>query len=403
MRLLYTNVEDCCACKACANACAQNAISFEYDKFGFAYPIINEEKCVNCGRCERVCDFGNKDDVVERNLPIKGFAAVHTDDNVLKRSSSGGVFSALAEWIISRGGFVYGCVLDEKLMPVFDCAREIERTKKMCGSKYVQSDPGYVYRDVKEKLMTGKPVLFTGTPCQVAALYSYLGKRYLENLYTADLICHGTPSPLLYKEYLHILEKKLDGKILGIRFRNKRRGWAGQFLLEIEVTLRKPRSNKIQTKYIHYEESMYFMEFLLKNLSRPSKYNCKYASRYRVGDISMGDFWSFRQADIKLDYHKGLSSVLVNTKKGESLISRINLKLEEVALDKILKGTSNLNSPGSKGPKWDYYMDGFAEGKLEDLMTKYESDHKKQIFLAKIKKHIPVGIFEFLKFKVVKR
>ena len=224
--LLTQAKSDCCGCKACANACLRNAITFQPDEYGFDYPQINASKCIECGKCLKVCDFKiNKQNGITMHQPLEGYAARHIEKDVYANSTSGGMFTALSEWVVNRGGVIYGCIYADDLRPIHVEARSFDEVAKMRGSKYVQSDVGYIYQSVRKRLDEGSWVLFTGTPCQVAGLYSFLGRTETQRLLTVDLICHGVPSPLVFKKYLIYLGNKYNKKIDRFQFRNKKNGW----------------------------------------------------------------------------------------------------------------------------------------------------------------------------------
>ena len=201
-----TEKSKCTGCHACVNACPKNCIGMVSDEEGFLYPEIRQTECVNCGKCEKVCPLLNGKTKNPDALQI-GYAAYNKDETIRLKSSSGGIFTLLAEWIIQQGGVVVGAAMTEDCKSVqHTIAETIEDLENLRGSKYLQSTIGTIFKTVKKYLDSGRLVLFTGTPCQIGGLYSYLGKEY-DNLYTQDLICHGVPSPLIWKNYVELRER----------------------------------------------------------------------------------------------------------------------------------------------------------------------------------------------------
>lgn len=343
---LYHTPEECCGCKACANACPKDAVSFEADEFGFQYPVVNEEKCIGCQKCIKTCDFKKEGEFGHHAL--EGYAARHKEKEIYYNSTSGGAFTALAEWVIKQGGVVYGCVFDDYFIPVHLAVDRIENLSAMRGSKYAQSDVGLVYRDVKAKLSEGKYVLFTGTPCQVAGLYSFLGKQDIGRLLTADLICHGVPSALTLQKYIGFLEKKYHSRIKRFLFRSKSFGWTNPI---VNVSFENGKS-----KWWYPRKNIYYYNFENKNFQRPSCFRCKYSCASRCGDITIGDFWGYQRANLKMSFQEGLSCCLINTPKIAEIFSDLNLNLERVNINYIIQGNYHLRKPSNKGRDWDTVM-----------------------------------------------
>ena len=344
--ILYQHKEDCCGCKACASACPKDAINFCCDEYGFQYPTIDKEKCIGCHKCIRTCDFQKKGEFGRHVL--EGYAARHINQDVYGNSTSGGVFTALAEWVIKRGGFVYGCVFDENFTPVHVSVDTIEGLSAMRESKYAQSDVGYIYRDVKAKLSEDKHVLFTGTPCQVAGLYSYLGTLNVSKLLTADLICHGVPSSVTFKKYCEYLEQRYHSNIKKFQFRNKLFGWTRPV---VNVSFENGTS-----KWWFPPKNIYYTNFDRRNFQRLSCFHCKYSCDSRCGDITIGDFWGFQKADVKMSFKEGISCCLLNTTKAIEIFGELNLNVERVDPQYIIQGNYHLRKPLPKGKDWDKVM-----------------------------------------------
>ena len=374
--VLYQNEIDCCGCKACANACPRNAISFQKDKNGFEYPVIDEGKCIGCNKCVSTFDFPKKGDFGLK--PIKGYAARHKDPSVYNNSTSGGLFTALSEWVIDREGLVYGCVFDEEMMPVHKAVDKIDDLKAMRGSKYVQSDIGFVYRDVKEKLNDDKYVLFTGTPCQVAGLHSYLRNANTAKLLTADLICHGVPSRETFKKYVNYLGNKYHSKVTSFQFRNKLYGWLRPV---VSVTFENGRK-----KWWFTTEDVYSYNFNRSNLQRSSCFHCKYSCGSRCGDFTIGDFWGFQKANLKMSYREGVSCCLLNTPKSIEVFKSLNLNVEEVPPESIIQGNVHLRRTSPKGKNREMILETIRKDGFKKLAEDYRKTNKLMFLKAFVKK-----------------
>lgn len=359
MDKLYNNDSSCCGCQACLNVCLQSAISMREDAYGFKYPSINQEKCINCGACLKKCDFqktGNQG--VFLNYPIKAYAAYHRENATLKNSTSGGVFTAFAEYVLAKGGSVFGCVIDEEFNVKLVRSDTLEGIEPMRGSKYLQSEIGFIYREVKTILKEGKMVLFTGTPCQVAALKSYLGNSDTKNLITIDLICHGVPSIKSFKLYISLLDglnKKT--KIKEYKFRSKEYGW-GLKTSAIEIISEK--KGKRHRQIVLSKNDFYKSNYLSWNSIRISCASCKYANNNRVGDFTMGDYWGWEKLGVDIPTIQGLSVLFVNTPKWTHLLNSINMNLIDTPIDVALKGNGALNQPTIRGRFWDAFMECVA-------------------------------------------
>lgn len=331
----------CYGCRACEQACSTGAIQMKSNDEGFLYPVLDESLCVKCGLCEKVCPY-SKEDLNGDEQQV--FAAKHKSNETLMRSSSGGVFSALADFVLSKGGYVAGCVFDRDLKACHIISKDVKEIARMRGSKYVQSDMGDSYKKVKELLGKGLWVLFTGTPCQVAGLKSFLGKNY-ETLITADLICHGVPSPELFQQAVGFYEKSDNGKVLSLSFRDKKYGgWSTCGEIKIQ------KKNKILIKHNTPFNDYYYQYFIVKNsVYRMSCYSCKYATQNRVADITIGDFWNIADVFPDFDFKNGASVIILNTEAGKRVFSEIkeNFIYRESDIETAKKGNGNLCHPSA--------------------------------------------------------
>ena len=374
--ILFNKCEDCCGCKACANACPQNAISFEADEYGFFYPVIDAQRCVGCNKCVSICDFQKNE--MEGNTPLKGVAARHNEAAVYCNSTSGGVFTALARYVIERKGIVFGCIISDDMVPKHIAAESLEQVSGMRGSKYVQSDIGMVYRKVKDNLKAGRRVLFTGTPCQVAALNSFLGNTDKAQLLTVDIICHGVPSPGVFAKYIDFLSRKYGHKVIDLKFRNKRFEW--------ERPVIKVSFDKGRDKWWFTTEDVYYENFNKGDLHRPSCFCCKYACGKRYGDVTIGDFWGYQKANLKMSKKEGISCCLLNSSKAVEIFKELPIHAEEVDINVIVQGNPRLREHGVKTKNWGPVMNSIRDKGFDDLAKTFKRSHRKAILKAKIKR-----------------
>ena len=311
MEKLFEDKRDCCGCGACEAACPRGAVAMRPDGEGFLYPAIDVAKCVGCGLCEKVCPIKEGERWKAEREP-RCFAAIHKSDGVLMRSTSGGAFTALSDIVLARGGAVCGADFDENLRVVHKITDTAEGRDRMRVSKYVQSDMRGIFRAVREE--RGKrPVLFTGTPCQCAALLSHLGERP-ENLFVCDLICHSIPSPLVWEEYKKLLETERGGKIAQVWFRSKRHPW-GRANSNRGFAYRLEGSDEI------FEDGRFYDLFICERvIARPSCSACRFTDTRRVSDVTIADCFGIEKYAPEWNDARGVSLILTNTAKGEELL-----------------------------------------------------------------------------------
>ena len=322
----------CTGCGACASGCPKDAISMERDKEGFLYPAVHEEACVRCGHCTAVCPALHPRE--PRPLPAV-FAAWNRDESVRKDSTSGGVFSVLAEYILESGGVVFGAALDGRQhLRHVACFRK-EDLWRLRGAKYVQSDLGDCYREVKRWLQT-KPVLFSGTPCQVDGLYRYLGCRP-ENLTTCDLVCHGVPSPGVWEDMVRSIEKRKGKSLQVVRFRNKVTGWKDSHFTTVYTDGSVDSAPLFATEFGRAFGRALFL--------RPSCHTCAYTSMNRPGDFTLGDFWGLRPDELPEQQERGVSLLLVNTPHGSHLFDQLPLARQAFPAERAIAGNPRLACP----------------------------------------------------------
>ncbi|WP_026490879.1 Coenzyme F420 hydrogenase/dehydrogenase, beta subunit C-terminal domain [Butyrivibrio sp. XPD2002] len=358
MRLNRSAKKECCGCRACEQICPKKAIVMQKDKEGFAYPIINEALCVNCGLCLKACSF-NEHNLRHNSDDQKYYWVINKNSEDRKRSRSGGFFFVLAQWMIKQGGIVYGSILDENNYVRHIRALDIETCKKMQGSKYVESDISGIYSLVKKDLENRKKVLFCGTACQVSGLYGFMNKSDISNLYTIDIVCHGVCSSALLNDYLLFWEKKKGGKITEFNFRDKTiDGWDSHV-----------ESFVIKNK--KYYRNNYTKIFYSNNALRPSCYNCKFAKMERVGDFTLADFWGVKKYYPELNDNKGISSIFLNTTKAKTLFDKITdyIYFGEVSKESIIQ--KNLYEPSKMGEMRDDFWEMYSKKGFSSILKKY--------------------------------
>ena len=349
-----TDKKDCCGCAACVQRCPKQCISLQEDGEGFLYPVVDESLCVGCGLCEKVCPIINRPE----KLPVKEVLAVkNRNEDERMASSSGGVFVALAKKVIDQGGVVFGAVFDENWEVKHTYAESMGGVRPMMGSKYVQSRIGDTFRQAEKFLKDGRKVLFTGSPCQITALHNYLRKDY-PNLLSVDFLCHGVPSPGVWRRYLDevfdrsarraaagkntVLSSSLKSLpvITGIEFRDKTlHGWQKYSFVVRGASASKADKNSVLLSDIHYDNP--FMKGFLRNVYlRPSCYRCKCKNGVSHSDLTIGDFWGIDRISKEFDDDKGVSMLLIFSDKGESVIQSIEMDKEVFSLDtaKLLNG-----------------------------------------------------------------
>ncbi len=363
--------ENCCGCGSCVQICPVKCLELRTDEEGFWYPQGEKKTCVECGLCERVCPILHAEPVCDS---IKNaYAGYALDEQVRMKSSSGGIFTVLAEEILRENGVVFGAAFDDDYLVHHVRVDNIEELERLRGSKYLQSRMEETYAEALELLKQGRKVLFTGTECQIAGLKGFLGKTY-ENLFTVDILCHGVPSPKVWSRYLNEKKREYGGEVQNISFRNKRLGWK-KFSMMLKF------KNSHVYRKVHIQDS--FMRMFLQNLIlRPSCYVCKFKGLKRNSDLTIGDCWGIEVWLPEMDDDKGTSVVLVHTDKGERLLRKTapKLVLKEGNVDMLLspmaesRRSANMNLERSvffqlinKGADWRALSKIVAESPYQKL------------------------------------
>lgn len=342
---VYESKDMCCGCRACEQVCPVGCITLETDAEGFLYPVIDEMKCIHCGKCKRVC----------QNIQTSGtgdmsevYAVRNRDEEVRMKSSSGGVFYELGKAVIEQCGKVYGAVFNDEYMVQHIGTDTMTGLEAMCGSKYVQSDTTATFSEAKKDLEAGRKVLYSGTPCQIAGLKSFLQKEY-EELVCVSIICHGTCSPMIWKKYIEGKNSNCADPLKSVNFRDKSSGWRDlgmRFKYENEDIL------------IEHEKDVYMRGFLADLYLRKSCHACRAKGKSQAADIILGDYWGINDYHSEIDDNKGGSAVIINTAKGRRLFSKIEMQFEVVPslLEYVKKHNPALVTSSLKGSRREKFF-----------------------------------------------
>ncbi len=368
--------KDCCGCHACATTCAKHCITMQADEEGFLYPVVDKDACTDCGLCEKVCPVINQS---EPRKPLKVYAAKNKNEEIRRQSSSGGIFTLLAEKIINEGGVVFGARFNENWDVIHSWTDTIEGIAAFRGSKYVQSTIGDTYREAKDFLKQGRKVLFSGTPCQIAGLKKYLRKDY-DNLLTVDVVCHGVPSPLVWSTYLDETREQLRAKrgvgknsvplsmdespvITGISFRDKTNGWK-KFGFRLRYAASKAAENTVSASAIRedstYEDvttNPYLVGFVKDLYLRTSCHHCAVREGRSHSDFTIADFWGIQNFYPEFDNDSGVNLVFLNTPKSLFVYDVIKPYLSDMVstYEKGLRGNPAIVKSATLTPQHDEF------------------------------------------------
>lgn len=365
MSIILASSEKCTGCQACVNKCVTGAISMKISLEGFAYPIVDNQKCIECHACESVCPALSST-CITHSLLSDSYMARAIDENVRFNSSSGGIFPLIAQSVINQGGIVFGVAFENDFKIVKHIAiTNLDELYKIQGSKYFQSDIGNTYVEVKEYLKSGRIVLFSGTGCQIAGLKKYLGQDY-QSLITVDVVCHGVPSQSLWENYLDLLENKYNSKAKYVNFRSKRIGWE-EFGIE----------SKFDDKYYFKElkDDPYLVIFQ-RNLSlRRSCYNCSYKSMNGISDISVGDLWGINQINPEFNDNKGISFVMIHSEKGRTVFDALSSEIvfKEVDIKQAILYNKNISCSSRMPDSRKNFFEDLNKLPLDKVLKKYSA------------------------------
>ena len=379
--MLTVDYEKCTGCGACVQCCPKRCISWTQREFGFRYPQIDKDACVNCGLCEKVCPI---DKALEVSDEQKAYAAVHKDDEVLAKSTSGGAFTAIADAIFAQGGIVYGAAMRDGMQVKHIRTSGKDDFEGLRSSKYLQSDTGTTYQMVEQDLKQGKTVLYSGTPCQIDGLKNFLRKDY-ENLYTADIVCHGVGSQAYFDKYMDYARERY-GKIKALRFRSKEyAGWScggGVVVVDSSDCLKKIPYRDFDNYYYSY--------FLSGDIYRKSFYSCKYANTNRVGDFTLGDYWGVEALNLPLQTENGCSLLLVNNQHAMQLLDEIeSLDRVETTVEQAAHCNKQLNAPSKLMDSRQNRIGEYESMSGQQIQKEYLKNHRKTVVKGQLKALMP--------------
>ena len=374
-KIQLANSKICTGCTACKAVCPMNCISMQEDKEGFIQPHIDEKTCIKCHKCEKTCPILK--DSRENNQELTyAYAVINNNEEIRRESSSGGVFYEIAEYVINEGGVVFGARWNEKWDVVHDYTETIDGIKPFMQSKYVQSYIGETFRKAKEFLDANRLVLFSGTPCQLGGLRALLGKPY-NNLIQVDLVCHGVPSPGVWRKYLN--SKFSNEHIVSISFRDKQDGWMGFQCVTTTTTTTAYRDEQ--------KVNPYFRGFVNNVYLRKSCYNCHYKQFNRDTDITLADYWGVHLFAPDMHDNKGTSLILVHNKKSAELLDKITSKftIKVQSKENAVAWNHAMISSVPLIPKRKYFFKNFHKS-WEELIEYIDKDRIHVRILRKLKK-----------------
>ena len=316
------NKIDCCGCWACFSSCPKKCIDMKEDEEGFRYPVVDTEKCIDCHLCEKVCPILHPvDEIVSEQ---KGYIVQHRNNEILRESTSGGAFTAIASWVLSKGGVVFGAAYDDNLIVHHTYVNNFADLKKFRNSKYTQSEIRTAYIDTKRFLKNGIIVLFSGTPCQIEGLCSFLRKKY-ENLILLDVVCRAVPSPLVFRKYKEMKEERQKSRIQELLFRDKRYGYKYS-----TMTLKYENGN-VESEGI--DTDGYLRAFFSGISLRQSCMDCKFRKRYRVSDFTIWDCFDVDRYSSDMNNDKGATKVIAHTEKAREIMKGIYHDVKYISSD----------------------------------------------------------------------
>ena len=378
--MLQCETNKCFGCGACIQGCPQKCIRWSSGEFGFLYPHVDNMLCVNCGLCERMCPIGKP---VSKCVKPEAYAVVNRNEAILNNSTSGGAFSAIAEKLIESDASVYGSIMDESFQVRHIRASSLSDLRKIRGSKYVQSSIDDVFTQVKDDLKKGKEVLFSGTPCQIAAIHGFLGKEYA-NLLCIDIVCHGVASQAYFDKFKDYLIKS-DSELVSIEFRNKKYvGWSCGGVLHY----------KGKDKPFYNFNQYYYSYFLSGEIYRNSCYSCPFANMNRIGDITLGDFWGVESINTGFETTQGCSLMLINSEKGRRIMERIQdrIMFVQVNVDEAKRLNRQLTKPTKYKNAREVRLAEYDQLDGAEIQKIYKKTHKVIILRGKLKSMLPYRI-----------
>lgn len=366
---------NCCGCGVCSQVCPKQCIKMEYDREGFAYPVVNKDTCINCNQCKKSCPILNS--AKEKTIIQEVYAAYYMDEEVRLSSSSGGIFTAIAEAVIDDGGIVFGASFDRDWSVKHISVESKKDISLLRGSKYTQSRIETCYQEAKMALEGKRPVLWSGTGCQIAGLKCFLGKDY-PNLLTVDILCHGVPSTKLWKQYLSEKENQFNSSVKKVFFRNKDYGWKN-FSLKMEFS----NGEEYNTSF---KNDVYMQLFLNNICLRPSCHDCKFKTVNSYADITLGDCWGIDKWLPEMDDDRGVSVVIIHTNKGNAAFQQIqrSVILRKAELQQVYQ--SMMYDSVNAHPHRKRFFDALdGEERTQDLKILLKRSFSEKIF-SKLKR-----------------
>lgn len=352
---------ECVGCHACAMVCPDSCIAMSADEHGFLYPLVDHSCCTECGLCRRACPVIDR--VAGHDAPTS-YGCRALDDSVREASSSGGVFTLLAEEVIRREGVVFGAAFDDDFCVVHQRAQDTDELVPLRGSKYVQSEVGLAYRDIATLLENGTSVLFSGTPCQTAGLRSYLGGKS-DDLICVDVVCHGVPSPLVWRQYVTFQEEVHGSALRAVAFRDKSSGWRS-YSVQLEFD-----SGAVCSQTVGRD---LFMRAFLRDLClRPSCYSCKFKGLSRDSDITLADFWGIERVIPSMDDDWGTSLVMIHSSRGQGAFGTVQDRMLCQPVDTALavRGNPAAIRSAIKHTKYDEFFRNLGQIPFDRLVARY--------------------------------
>ena len=379
----------CCGCAACADICPKKCIEMAPDAYGFAYPEINEEQCINCGACKKVCPIYFE---IEENQDNEiSFACVSKNDDVLFNSSSGGAFTSIYKYFISQGYIVYGVKWGDNFQVLYDCSKTDEGCEQFRKSKYILSNTNHCFTTIEMQLKNQEKVLFTGTPCHCAALINYLNVRKVsrDNLFTVDIICHGAPSQKIFDDYIAESNISYKGrKIYTFRFKNKIPycGFINSRTAEITY-------DDGSTEIVDAKTDAFLKGYYNRIFYRDSCLECRFANASRITDITIGDAWHIEELYPEWDSQGGISLVIVNTDRAKEICSDvfIGMNIKDVALQWAIEHNSNLHEPTKIHPKRELFFETYSNEGYYEAVSRAMKPSVSRIIKNGVKRLIKMG------------
>lgn len=396
------NKAECTACTACVSSCPKGCIDMTIDEEGFVFPIIDVQKCINCNLCRKICPVEYPDYLNTEQPDV--FATLLKDKSQRVRSTSGGLFYAIARWVISQGGIVYGATLDRNNQVKHIGVENIEELEKLRGSKYVQSDLTGIFHQIRDYLNLNRCCYFVGTGCQVAGLKAFLRKEF-KNLITSDVVCHGVPSQSLFDQHIQYLSRKYNGRITNYQFRDTKR-WNGCESFKVI----KDKGNSFQRKIPTYYLTPYLYSFMYGMTFRYACYDCKFAKIPRQGDLTLADFWGVKDLFPKINARNGVSLILLNNSIGEKVWSEIKDECVSYRsnIEDCSRKNANLIMVSSMPPIRENIFQLIRQDGYDYVASHhFKSDKKYKIWIIYILESIPIvsDIFKVMVkiFRIIRR